>query len=145
MRMIKKKAQMEISFGMIFSIILIIAFLGVGFYAIVKFLDLQKSIQIETFSRNLQNDVDTMWKSAGGSQNLNYQLPTKISSVCFIDDPTQNLQFTSNEIIKGKEINNLDIGNITAIENPYCINNIKGKVSLTLAKDFGETLVKVMR
>lgn len=141
----KKRGQIDLSFGMIFSIILIIAFLAFGFYAITKFIDLQKSIQIQNFLRDFQNDVDKMWKSPQGSQPLTYPLPAKISAVCFIDNEFQNLKFTSNEIINGKLIRNLDIANITASENPYCIGNIKGKIRFTIAKDFGETLVRVER
>jgi hypothetical protein len=141
----KKRGQLDLSFGMIFSIILIIAFIAVGFYAITKFLDLQKTIQIENFLLDFQNHVTDMWKSPQGSQPRTYSLPTKITSVCFVDDEFQNLRFTSEEIIKGKIIEHLDIAGTTAKENPFCIGNIKGKINLTLVKDFGETLVRVER
>jgi len=141
----KKRGALELSFGMIFSIILIIVFLAFGFYAIMKFIDLQKTIQIENFLRDFQNDVDKMWKSSQGSQNLVYSLPTKISAVCFKNDEFQNLEFISKEIIKGKMIEHIDIEKITEDENPYCIQNVKGKISLTILKDYGETLVRVER
>jgi hypothetical protein len=140
-----RKGQLQLSFGMIFSIILIIVFIAFGFYAITKFIDLQKTIQIENFLRDFQNDVDKMWKSPQGSQVITYSLPTKITSICFVDDEFQNLKFTSNEIIVGKMIENLNMAEITAVENPFCIGNIKGKIRLTIAKDFGETLVRVER
>jgi hypothetical protein len=140
-----RKGQLQLSFGMIFSIILIIVFIAFGFYAITKFIDLQKTIQIENFLRDFQNDVDKMWKSPQGSQVITYSLPTKITSICFVDDEFQNLKFTSNEIIVGKMIENLNIAEITAVENPFCIGNIKGKIRLTIVKDFGETLVRVER
>ena len=126
-------------------VVLIIVFIAFGFYAILKFIDLQKTIQIQSFLTDFQNNVNDMWKSPGGSTAYTYSLPTEITSVCFSDDPNENLKFTSNKIIHGKEIDNLNIANITAVENPYCIDNVNGKVSLTLAKDFGETLVKVIR
>lgn len=141
----KKRGALELSFGMIFSIILIIVFLAFGFYAIMKFIDLQKTIQIENFLRDFQNDVDKMWKSSQGSQNLVYSLPNKISAVCFKNDEFQNLEFISKEIIKGKMIEHIDIEKITEDENPYCIQNVKGKISLTILKDYGETLVRVER
>ena len=141
----KKRGALELSFGMIFSIILIIVFLAFGFYAIMKFIDLQNSIQIENFLRDFQNDVDKMWKSSQGSQNLVYSLPNKISAVCFKNDEFQNLEFISKEIIKGKMIEHIDIEKITEDENPYCIQNVKGKISLTILKDYGETLVRVER
>lgn len=141
----KKRGQLEISFGMIFSIILIIIFLAFGFYAIKKFIGLQNTIQIENFLRDFQNDVDKMWKSNQGSQNLVYSLPGQITSICFKNDEFQNLQFTSNEIIKGKMIEHIDILKTTKEESPLCMGNIKGKVSLTIVKEYGETLVSVER
>lgn len=146
-RMKDYKGQLNLSFGMIFSIILIIVFIAFGFYAITKFIELQNSIQIEQFLSDFQDDVTAMWKSTGGSEGQvrTYYLPTKITSVCFIDDEFQNLRFTSNKIIGGKMIENLDIASITAKENRFCIGNIKGKINLTLVKDFGETLVRVER
>jgi hypothetical protein len=141
----RKKGSITLSFGMIFSIILVIAFLGVGFYAIKKFIGFQETIQVENFMRDFQQDVDKVWKSAQVSQVLTYPLPTKISSVCFTNDDFQNLRFTSTEIINGKLIEHLDIASIIAKENPYCITNTKGKVSITLLKEYGETLVRVRR
>lgn len=140
-----RKGQMNISFGMIFSIILIIIFLAFGVYAITKFLDLQKSIQIEKFLSDLQEDIDKMWKSPQGSQPITYTLPTNIVSVCFKTDEFQNLEFNSERLIRGKNIKNIDLANITSQENPYCIPNIKGKVSIVLKKDYGETLVRITR
>lgn len=141
-----RKGALEMSFGMIFSIILIIAFLAAGFYAIKKFIDFQNTIQIEQFSKSLQDDVDKMWKSQSGSQNLKYSLPTFISSVCFFSgEELVNMRFTAKNIIPEKQIENIDILRITESENPYCIDNVKGKVSLTIAKDFGETLARIMR
>jgi hypothetical protein len=140
-----RSGAIEISFGMIFSIILIVAFLAFGSYAIIKFIDLQKDIQIKNFLNDFQNDVDNMWKSPQGSQVLTYSLPTKITSVCFISGEFHNLKFMSKGIIDGKTIEHLDIASITSVENPFCIGNIKGKVTLTIVKDFGETLVRVER
>ena len=140
-----KRGQLDISFGMIFSIILIIIFLAFGFYAITKFLELQQSIQINTFQNDFQNDVNNMWKSAQGSQTVTYTLPTKISSICFVENEFYNLAFTSSSIIPGKQIDNLDIAKITKNENPFCIANVKGKISMTIVKNFGETLVTVTK
>jgi hypothetical protein len=130
---------------MIFSIILIIVFLAFGFYAIKKFIDLQSSVQIENFLRDFQNDVNTMWKSREGSQEIAYPLPSKISAVCFKDDEFQNLEFVSNQLLSGDLIENIDIAKITLEEDPYCIQTLKGKITLKIVKEFGETLVSVER
>ena len=138
--------QMELSFGMIFSIILIIIFIGFGAYAIIQFIQFQQSIQISSFLKDFQDDVNKMWESSQGSQVVTYNLPTKVISVCFVKgDEFENLQFTSNNIIPGKMIQNIDIEKTTQKESPLCILNVKGKVSFTIAKDYGENLVKIER
>jgi hypothetical protein len=137
------RGQANISFGMIFSIILIIIFLVFGFYAIKKLVELQQTIQIETFLEDFQNDVDKMWKSVQGSQEVEYTLPTKATAVCFQNDEFQNLKFVSENPISGKQINNLDILNTIKDKSSLCIENTKGKIKMRITKNYGETLVTV--
>ena len=141
----KKGAQMKLSFGMIFSIFLIIIFLSAAIYFIIKFINLQHTIQIELFKDNLQADINIMWQSQQGSQEVEYRLPNKINKVCFTDDDYQNLMLVSDRPIDGENIEHINIEVITSEENPYCITNIEGKVSMTLVKDYGESLVKITR
>jgi hypothetical protein len=138
-----RRAQMEFSFGMIFSVVLVIFFLAFGFYAITRFIELQQSVQIETFLDDFQEDVNAIWKSAQGSQSRTYVLPKKIISVCIKDDPDMNLEFSSEEIIPGDYIKHLDIEKIIEEENPFCVDNLNGKVNFILSKEYGETLVSV--
>jgi hypothetical protein len=145
MKRVDKTGQMNLSFGMIFSIILIVIFLAFGVYAIIKFLELQESIQVSTFLNDFQNDVNKMWKSSQGSQSVKYTLPKKISAVCFQQDEFENLKFTSERIIRGKIIENIDITKITKDENPFCIQSVNGKISMTISKNFGEHLVTITR
>ena len=132
-----KKGQMKLSFGMIFSIILIIFFIAFAIYGIFKFLELQDSIQINLFVENLQRDVDKMWRSPKGSQEVSYRLPSKITSICFVDDEHKNLNFRSDKFIPGNNIKNIDI------KENFCIENINNKVSMVLKKDYGEPLVLI--
>jgi len=136
---------MKLSFGMIFSIFLIIIFIAFAVYAITKFINLQKTIQIESFTKNLQTDVDNMWKSPRGSQPETYSLPNKVEAVCFIDNEFNNLMFRSSEPIDRKNIIHLDVLKITESEKPYCISNTDGKVKLIISKGFGEDLVTIIR
>ena len=143
-----KKGQMNLSFGMIFSIILIIIFIVFAIYVVIKFLELQDTIKIEQFMRDtgdFQNDIDVMWKSPQGSREVNYSLPTKITAVCFQDDEFENLKFTSENIIKGTNIENLDIEKSIGNEESLCIPNVKGKVILKITKGYGETLVTITK
>lgn len=138
-----KKGQMEISFGMIFSIILVIFFLAAGFYGISKFIEMQQTVQIEKFSSDFKEDVDIMWKKLQGSETKTYVLPKKIISVCFRNDEFTNLEFVSEKIIPGEYVEHLNIEKITKEENPFCVKNVEGKISLILSKEYGETLVTV--
>lgn len=139
----KKRGAIELSFGMIFSIILIITFIAFGIYGITKFLDLQKTIQVEKFLRDVQSDIDKMWKSSQGSQSVEYSLPTNINAVCFKEDEFENLQFTSNKIIRGKMILHIDIAKTIGDKDSLCLPNVEGKVSMTLVKNFGDVLVTI--
>ncbi len=146
MRGVKSKTgQMKLSFGMIFSIILIIVFLVFAFYAVKKFLAMQSTIQIEKFAEDLQSDIDRAWKSTQSNKTEEYILPKKIDSVCFRDNEYENLIFRPPRIAEGKMIEHLDIGKITKEENPFCIDNSKGKIRIKLKKDYGEILVTIVR
>ena len=87
----KKRGQMKISFGMIFSIILIIIFISFAFFAIKKFIGIQDAMKIGQFGDQLQSDIDKLWRGSQGSQEVEYFIPSKIESVCFVDDEYENL------------------------------------------------------
>jgi len=158
---------MKISFGMIFSIILIVIFIAFAFYGISKFLDYQKTIQIGQFTTYFQEDIDKMWRGSQGAVTAGpYTLPSKIEYVCFADfsksslglnkefyhdfqlvssGGEKNMFFYPKEASEGRsfKINHLNIQNITKDENPYCIETIKGKIEINIKKDLGENLVTI--
>ena len=162
-----KRGQMKLSFGMIFSIILIIVFLTFAFFAIKTFLGLSTSAQTGTTLNKLQTDVRAVWTSQQSSQQEVYDFPTKVQYVCFVDfsnpatGPAKplynslNIAFhgTENVVLypinssdtNSKNIENIDLAKMTASENPFCIKNINGKVTMTLKKDFNENLVTITR
>lgn len=133
---------MKLSFGMIFSIILIIVFISFSFYAIQKFLKLKNIMEVGQFINNLQSDIDKIWRSSQGSQEVKYFLSSKIESVCFVNDEYENLVFRSSDFIEGQKIKHIDIVKITE-DGDFCIENVKGKVKMTLEKDYGEALVTI--
>ena len=162
-----KKGQMKLSFGMIFSIILIIVFIGFAFYAIKTFLVLQDSTGVGTFIGDLQSDINKVWKSSQASQEETYSLPSGIQYVCFTDffssegkgakeDLYEELKdtFFGNENtvfypigssdFDSTEMDHIDIEKITEEENPFCIEN-NGEISIRLQKDFGDALVTITR
>ncbi len=157
---------MKLSFGMIFSIILIIIFISFSFYAIQKFLDIQNSVQVGKFANDFQNNIDKIWKGSQGSEEKEYFLPKKIIYVCFVDYSSEKKgekQDLYNELeqlyyenenmffypigsaqgFDAREIKHIDLEKITENENPFCIENIDGKLNLIIKKDFGEVLITI--
>ncbi len=163
----QKKGAIKLSFGMIFSIILIIIFIVFAFYAIQKFLQIQDAAKVGQFTNNLQSDINSAWEGSQRSQEVNYFLPKKIEYVCFIDINSarsgtnrnfyeeleyicyndENMAFYpigSSQGTESKEMKHIDIEKITSDENPFCIKNINGKVEMTIQKSFGEELVTIV-
>ena len=157
-----KGGQVNLSFGMIFSIILIIFFIAFAFFAIQKFLGLSETISVGKFADDIQSDIDKLWKSSQGSQELEYSLPKEIEQVCFADllepekgfyeseDYYEEFQkyFTEKNLffypIGSTELNGIEIEHIgVGDNNPICFNN-DGKVKIVIKKDFGEALVSVV-
>jgi len=138
----KKRAQMKLSFGMIFSIFLIIIFIAFAFYGIMKLLSFQEGVIIEQFKKNLQDDIDKMWKGSQGSQQVEYNLPEKIRSICFVDDEYENVVFNSDKIVGGAKIEHIDIEQTLGNGNSLCIMNNE-KIRMTIKKDYGEALVTI--
>ncbi len=157
---------MKLSFGMIFSIILIIIFIAFAFYAISKFLDIGNTAQVARFTNSLQTDIDKVWRGSQASQEQEYFLPSGIEFICFIDYnsdkrgardliyneleqtyyESENLFFYplgSAQGLNAKEVKHIDIEKTTEEDNPLCIEKIKGKVKMRLEKDFGEALVSI--
>ena len=79
-----KRGQMHLSFGMIFSIILIIAFVAFATYGILKLLAFQQDAKYHQFIDDLSSDIDKVWKSSQGSQEFTYSIPSSISGICFV-------------------------------------------------------------
>jgi hypothetical protein len=163
----KNKGQLKISFGMIFSIILIIVFLAFGFYAIKTFLGFQDQAKLEKFSDDLQSDVDRVWRSSESSENKEYSIASGVDFVCFIDSDSdaagensvlyselkyatprgENLVFYPVETSEAgsSEIKYIDIEKTTAEENPFCLEVRNQKISLILQKEFDEDLVTITK
>jgi hypothetical protein len=144
----KKGGQTQISFGMIFSIILIVIFIAFAVYGITKFLGVQRYAQVEKFKSDLQTDIDKMWRSTQGSQVVEYILPNKIKQVCFADGEFENMYFVPlDSDYKGVILENIDIGNTVKSKTTkkLCIDNSNGKVSMTIKKAYLENLVTIAK
>ena len=161
-----RKGQMQISFGMIFSIILIIVFLAFAFYGIKVFLKTGDSAKAAKFIDELQGDLDRIWGSAVSSETIEYVVPGYADFVCFIDfdsdasggnrelysDINESVDYLNSNFVfypikyNGYEYANLGHINLvqtTEEENPLCIRTNNGRVSIVLRKDYGENYATV--
>ncbi len=89
-----KRGQIELSFGMIFSLIIIATTLAVAGYMIVKFMNSKDSVLCANFKEGLQNSIDDAWRSDGASKDTRKEplssLPSAVKEICF-GNSTQNL------------------------------------------------------
>jgi H+/gluconate symporter-like permease len=138
----KKRGQMKLSFGMIFSIFLVIVFLAFAFYAIQKFLSLQEEIQIKQFTENFQNQVNKLWASNQGQSPFEAKVPDKIVSICFRNEE-KNLQLNFDKGFNTLKIEHLSVEKLLGNKNKFCILNENNKVKFTLEKSYGNPLVEI--
>lgn len=163
-----KKAQgiFGISFGTIFSVILIVFFIVIAFIVIKSFLNTQKCARIGIFIDNFENEVKDAWNSQSSSFESSGNLPSNLDYVCFAN-LSENFNGDNfdieNEIglYQGQNANlflypnkntcnmpyhnieHLDIEKITALKNPYCIVVNKGKIKIQIEKGFNDALVSL--
>lgn len=144
----RKEGQMKISFGMIFSIILIIAFLAFAFYAIKNFLNLSDSAKIGQFIDKLQGDVNDAWRASQASQPVTYNLPDSIGEICFVDEEANG----ENMFLRRKDstsrsypvlIEHIDILEILRGRTENCFDVVNGRLELVIEKEFGDSLVLI--
>lgn len=164
-----KRGQINLSFGMIFSIILIIIFISFAFYGIKLFLDSSTETRLYQFREDLQNDVNRVWRSDYSSSVKEYLIPSKVNEVCFIDlisssrgerkkeydDLISYGERMENNLVfipvgrfgsaNSFQINNIDLIKLTEYQNPFCIKSNKGRLKILIKKEVGDSLVSLER
>jgi len=144
----RKRGAMELSFGMLFSIILIIIFIAFAVYGIGKFLNLQKNIQTKTFVNDLNYDIDKLWRSQG-SQPVTYTDPVNVERVCFSEDEFEkdiNMEIRGEKSIETYDIVHAKLSDdFSSGKGGDCVSVEKGKIALQLEKEYKETLVTIRK
>lgn len=165
MKKLGDRGQLKISFGMLFSIILIIVFIAFAIYAIIFFLDLQKNAKIGKFFDEFQSDVDSLWRGTYGNQEVEYYLPEELTHVCIKipdvagEDNVYFLPEINGVDLKSKNISHIDQVKTTSTQNKninpiqgfnepqktLCVKNIDGKIRMILKKAYGENSITISR
>ena len=164
-----KKAQgvFGMSFGVIFSIILIVFILVVAGIAIKHFLNLKKCAQVGMFIDDLNGDVGDAWRSTKSTNDFDYILPSALDYVCFANlsnnpkgsydekvysDISIYQHANANMFFYPREnacdmpyvnVEHLDIEKITNSKNPYCFEIKNGKVIINVEMEFRGGLVNL--
>ena len=164
-----KKGGMELSFGMIFSMILIAVFLFVAFFAIKFFLNMQCTVSEGQFVNDFENEVERLWASSG-SEESSFKGTIGgfcgVKEVCFVNpdmekpqrgdfkdeydeidggynlDPEDNIFFYPTKEFGHTKIENLNLEGLNP--NPYCVAFENGKVGIKLKKNSQEELVRIV-
>jgi len=154
--MVCKRAQQSsfgMSFNMIFSIFLIIVFIAIAIYVIVWFIGAGCDMKIGQFYVLLQDEVnDAFGSSYTENQKMSFDLCGGVTHVCFanLSAPVTG-DFEIYELIRDyefydvntflippgaasplevKNIEHLDLSEITTSSNPYCVSN-PGEVTIS--------------
>lgn len=158
-----KRGQLQLSFSMLFSIIIIIATIAVAIYFISNFLETSRCAQINLFKNNLQEKIDEVWRSAQAQQTFEINLPTKVDEVCFgsVAQAGNEYQKEFAQLRRYSEFEEYDLfllpnleacGGSSAISQLkhvektsfFCINLKNGKGDLNLIKETSaQSLVKL--
>jgi len=136
---------MKLSFGMIFSILLIIAFLAFAFFGIKQFLDMQQKALYLKFQEDLKEDVNDQYIGEHGSRDITYDLPGKVDDVCFVRNDEGNLAiyFSDKPFPERSTIPKINLDKTLEVTSPLCFHSEEKKITLSLVKEIGENFVTI--
>lgn len=161
---------MQISFGMIFSILIIIFTIATAFYVISVFLRTKSCVDAGFFYDKLDNKAGAAWRATAVSDILTLDVPAKVKAVCFgnlteeggtqfVDDAKMRDELRKSiaatrsganvflypmyEGCEGKFPYH-KIEHIT-VENFFCVRAVDGKITINLKKGVFDPLVKISR
>lgn len=152
-----KRGQIQLSFSVIFSIIIIIALLAVSFYIISAFLDTSECEKIGLFYNDLSENVEKAYKSSFYRDTFVGKVPSGISSICFGNVSLESdadeynafrnkrnsnvFLYPPNKACDG-ELSNYNVGRLNNMEF-FCISTENNEVELIIEHDRFEPLVSV--
>ena len=160
-----RRGQLDISFGMIFSIIVIIAVLAIGFYVIRYFTSLSACTSAGMFYQDLSKSVDQAWASTSSSAVFTSSVPGAVEKVCFgnLTQPTESGSKDEYSALQNRYPfggrNNVylypvgvntctpDLGSYfidhMQTSSFFCVSAKNGAVSVVVSKDSQDVLAKV--
>ena len=83
-----------------------------------------------------------MWRG-GGSRQIKYSISKEIDSVCLVNYEYGNFVLNSGEVVDERNLEYLNMTGIFKAEDRICFDNINGKITMIIKRDFGESLVTI--
>jgi len=162
-----KSGQLQMSFGMIFSIIIIAVTIAVSFYVISHFLRLNKCTELGFFYRDFENEVDKAWSSSLYQEVFEHKVPSNVDFVCFgnltqtaeqgfideqelIKEDTLRVQYSHNLFVApvltacDGELSSQSVKH-AAVGNFFCVKPTDGKIKVKITKESSDTYAQIMR
>jgi len=155
---------MELSFGFIFSVIIIAATLAVAGYIIVQVIQTQNNANCKLYVQDLQTKINEAWGSDGSVSNVfsDNNVPSKTSQVCFgmvnqtliseKDKPAQDalrnrVRSDSNVIFYpstscGSGQFSFNVQHVKT-DGFFCVDVTSGKAQVKYAKGITDSVVKI--
>lgn len=165
-----KKGQVQISFGMIFSILIIIATIAIAFYVIKVFLGEKNCIDAGLLYDGVDKKVEEAWRSSIMSDVLTLDAPSGVKAVCFGNlsasgGTTTTADAERREELRGSATNlnananmylypsNSGCGgsypfhnvNHMNINGFFCVDAVNGKITIKIKKEVFDPLVTLSR
>lgn len=157
-----KKGQIEMSFGMIFAIFLIVATVAVAIYAITYFVNSGKCVELGLYYQDVKEEVNKAWASEITQKTISGTLPSKIEKVCFgslesdysgFEKEHDNIErlsrrSTNNAFVYpaekacGKESASANLEHVK-IDSFFCVDNGDEGAKIKLSKSTSDSLVNV--
>ncbi len=157
-----KKGQIQLSFGMIFSIIIVVATVAIGFYVITYFLNLSSCTKVGLFWDSLNKEIDKAWNSDMTETVFKGDLPSGITKACF---GNFSQQYAPSDSAQFEELKRYEAANRNAYLYPpgkacdvaffnlkhaktnefFCAPVSSGKASIKLSKTSFDALVRLSK
>src|SRR3989338_9566610 len=163
MHAINKRGQIQLSFGMIFSIFIIIATVIIAGYVIIQFVSNKDNAQCKIYYQKLQDSIDDAWKRDSSGIDVRREpypsLSENMNSVCFGNISQQVLSSKDASLLEDISLyakresnfffypsNSCGSGNTAFILKHiktigfFCVPVEKGKIGIKLIKGKSDSL-----
>lgn len=149
------KRGIELSFSMLFSILIIAAILATAVYVIIHFVRLGACSEAALFMQNLQEKIEYGWNADEVRDVFSGRVPTSVEKVCFgsLAGARARVEYAELSRFRDEDANvffypplercSVRYGKVSkaTIQGFFCVPVQEGKISITLEKSSSDASV----